>query len=218
MHGEIGGSGDGEQKGGAGALAGLGHGREDEQVGQSRGGAGHAGSQCEGVEQEAVHRQYMAGTEQREAIPSCNGSAAPPQAPARRLEEAGGRRLARVCNLRQCMGAQQVDDGEEHVGGKGMVGGVGEEREEREEQRRLVVDAAIVGGHIVGVEVEALLDCRAGQHRQRRRGACYVRLLKLDTGVDSSTRPARRSGSRGRPSACDRGPWWSVGRSAAGWH
>lgn len=206
MHGEIRRNRDGEQKGDAGAPTGLGHGREDEEVGQGGGRAGHAGGKGKRVEQEAVHGQYAGdmGTAPMCGLPCYEGSAAPPQAQARRLEQARSSSMARVCNLSQGMGAQQVDHGEEQIRRERRGRGIGEEREEREEQRCLVEHATVVGRDIVGVEVEALLDCMGwsvGRPRRHRRGRVWlvdIRLLKLDTGVDSSTRPARRSGSNGK--------------------
>ena len=77
---------------------------------------------------------------------------------ARGGEETAGRGAAGVCDLAQCMGTQQVDGGEEQVGCPGVLVSAGEEGEERQQQRGLVVEAAVVGRDIVGVEVEPLLD------------------------------------------------------------
>ena len=67
----------------------------------------------------------------------------------------------------------------------------------------LVVYATIVGGDIVGVEKEAFLYCWLRQLRELPRPEfteveLRVRLLKLVTGVEISTRPPRSSGSEGK--------------------
>ena len=128
---------------------------------------------------------------------------------ARRGEAWAGRGAASVRNVAQGVGAQQVDGGEEQVRGHGLVGGRGEEGEEREEERGLVVDAAVVGGDIVEVEVETLVHWQTGVvSLEAGAEGGNVHVLKLDTGVDSSTRPARRAGSWGKA-------WNSSKRSAA---
>jgi hypothetical protein len=68
----------------------------------------------------------------------------------------------------------------------------------------LVVEPAIVGGDIVGVEKEALLYCRKVRillyciSLVSNGNGCDIHLLKLVTGVDTSTRPARRLGRPGK--------------------
>lgn len=99
------------------------------------------------------------------------------------------------------MGAEQIDGCEQQVRGPGLVGRSGEEREEGEEERGLVVDAAVVGGDIVKIEVETFLHWQTGGDQLRARRMAdegNVHLLKLETGVESSTRPARRAGSWGK--------------------
>jgi hypothetical protein len=61
-----------------------------------------------------------------------------------------------------------------------------------------VVYAAVVRRYIVRVEKDAFLYCKhlACEHKYLKEE--MVRLLKLVTGVDTSTRPERRSGSAGK--------------------
>lgn len=64
-----------------------------------------------------------------------------------------------------------------------------------------MVEAAIVGRHVVGVEEEAFLYCNLCQTSvvpSQSEVVYNIRLLKLVTGVDTSTRPARRLGSPGK--------------------
>jgi hypothetical protein len=79
-----------------------------------------------------------------------------------------------------------------------MVDGIREEREERQEEGRLVVNAAVVRRDIVGVEKDAFLHCAKLAFRIVYIVAVCVHLLKLVTGVDTSTRPESRSGRAGK--------------------
>lgn len=67
-----------------------------------------------------------------------------------------------------------------------------------------MVEPAIVWGDVVGVEKEALLYCQTDQYTVilydfvSNGNGCDIHLLKLVTGVDTSTRPARRLGRPGK--------------------
>ena len=60
-----------------------------------------------------------------------------------------------------------------------------------------MVYAAVVGRDIMGVEEDALLHYHVSVIVYTLHVG-YIHLLKLVTGVDTSTRPARRSGSAGK--------------------
>lgn len=78
----------------------------------------------------------------------------------RRCEQAGRHILARLSNLHQGIGTEQVHGNVYEIGGEREGVDVGKKREQREEQRGLVEDAAVVGRNIVGVEIQTLLHCR----------------------------------------------------------
>ncbi len=84
---------------------------------------------------------------------------APPLLSPRRLVQRRRASLARVGNLDERVGAGQVHGYVEQVREDGQGGRAREQREERQEERRLVVDAAIVRGDVVVVEKETLLYC-----------------------------------------------------------
>lgn len=143
VHGQIGRAGSGQDEGDAGAVGGLCHGCEDEEVGEGGRGAGQARCEGEGVEEETCD----------------DGHAAPRQVFAGRGEPASDGCGAAVGNLGQGICAEEVDGRVQQVGGEGRAGGIGQQREERQQQRGLVEDAAVVGRDAAGVEEDALLHC-----------------------------------------------------------
>lgn len=159
MHGKVRGKGRGQNECEARAVRGLGHGRQDEEVGQRRGGAGNARSNGKGIKQKAGHVSAHASWIEAHCVPGCNGCTTPSQVFARRGEQARGRSEARVGDASQCIRAQQIDGCEEEVGGKRSYSGIWQQGEQRQQEGRLVVDAAVVGRDIVCVEEDAFLHC-----------------------------------------------------------
>lgn len=70
MHGEVCGEGQGQDEGDAGTVGGFGDGREDEEIAEGRSRSSDTCSNCERIEEEAVHDQFMDGDVERLAYPA----------------------------------------------------------------------------------------------------------------------------------------------------
>ena len=95
------------------------------------------------------------------------------------------------------MGAKKIEaDVEEGGQGREKVGGY--ESEYRQQQGCLVEDTTIVWRDVVSIEEKTLLYWFKVNMRIHAIFREHIRLLKLVTGVDISTRPARRFGRAGK--------------------
>jgi hypothetical protein len=92
-------------------------------------------------------------------VPGSNSQAGPPRALPRRREQPRRDILPALSNLRNGSCTQQIHQRVQQVGSEGLERGTRQQRKEWQEEGCLVVDAAIVGGDIVGVEKDALLHC-----------------------------------------------------------